>query len=991
MTKLATICICAGVFAGLFKATAEVPGEFRPQPVLHPAEPVWATGEKIQPQDTLPLSRAASPAPVQRKPKLAHPGVPVLDGSDLIFNAGWEMIEAPKLKNAAGAVLSAPGIDTQAWYDATVPGTVLATLVDQGVYPNPYYGLNNLDIPESLNKQDYWYRTEFTLPKTFAGRELRLNFNGINYYAEIWLNGNYLGHLTGAFIRGEFDATPFVKPEGTNVLAVMIVPPPDPGIPSEQSVKFGAGDNGGKLCVDSPTFVCTEGWDWIPGIRDRSSGIWQDVILRATGPVIIGDPQVITKLPLPDTSRAEVTVQTELRNVSGSVQQGVLTGTFEGVKFAQPMELQAGETRTVSFAPADFPQLIVHHPRLWWPNGYGKPELYHLQLHFVTADKKESDVKKLRFGIREMSYELGLRMPDGNVQRFEFTPMVAREAGQPVIDNRRISMLWGPENASLREKVTGQKKSDKPFWWGRGQNTTVAVWPGEEASPALTPATDTNMGPFLVVKVNGRRIECLGGDWGMDDAMKRISPERLEPFIRMEHDAHLDMIRNWSGQSTSEAFYDLCDQYGIMVWNEFWMNTEGNNYRPVDHALFLGNVADTLKRFRNHPSIALWCAGNEDVPPEDMNEAMDKMIRELDGTRYYQPNSRLVNMDNSGPWSNKPLAEYFTNLNTGFTTELGASSIPSAEVIRTMMPKEDLWPPDDLWAYHDLNSDGACTLSSTFGRISSRYGKPKDLEDLSRKAQMLNYETIRAIYEGFNNRLWANCSGVMVWMSHPSWPSLVWQFYTWDYEPNASLFGAMKGAEPVHIQMSLPDCGIAIINHHAEPLAAVTACATIYDLSGHAEQSRQKKLTAAADARTEAFTLDWPANGAHLARLALRDAKGRLLSENFYWHARDEHQLQQLDSLPKVSLEGRLHVRTSAVGTVITGNITNPSGTPALLVRLTLRDSKTGQRILPAYYNDNYFSLLPGESRDFRIEAREPVKDAVVDADGWNIEPSRLH
>jgi beta-galactosidase/beta-glucuronidase len=216
------------------------------------------------------------------------------------------------------------------------------------------------------------------------------------------------------------------------------------------------------------------------------------------------------------------------------------------------------------------------------------------------------------------------------------------------------------------------------------------MWPGEESSPALRPATDTNMGPFLVVKVNGRRIECLGGDWGMDDAMKRISPGRLEPFIRMEHDAHMDMIRNWAGQSTSEAFYDLCDQYGILVWNEFWINTEGNNYRPVDHALFLSNVADTLKRFRTHPSIALWCAGNEDVPPDDMNDAIDKMVRELDGTRYYQPNSRLVNMDNSGPWSNKPLTEYFTNLNTAFTTELGASSIPSAEVIRTMMPKEDL-------------------------------------------------------------------------------------------------------------------------------------------------------------------------------------------------------------------------------------------------------------------------------------------------------------
>jgi hypothetical protein len=706
--------------------------------------------------------------------------------------------------------------------------------------------------------------------------------------------------------------------------------------------------------------------------------------------VSICDPQVVTELPLPDISRAGITVQTELRNASGIVQQGILKGAFEGVKIEKSVTLQAGETRMISFAREDFPQLTVQHPRLWWPNGYGLPELYHLQLDFVTGEGIESDEKKLRFGIRELSYEFGLRFPDGNVRRFEYTPTTARKAGQAVIDNRRDSMLWGPENAKRREEVTGQKSSTAPFWWGRGQNTTVAVWPGQENSPALQPAADTNMGPYLVVKVNGRRIECLGGDWGMDDAMKRVSPERLEPYIRMEHDAHLNMIRNWAGQSTSEAFYDLCDQYGIMVWNEFWINTEGNNYRPVDDALFLSNVNDTLKRFRTHPSIALWCAGNEDVPRENVNVALDKMIRELDGTRYYQPNSRLVNMDNSGPWSNKPLSEYFTNLNTGFTTELGASSLPSAEVIRTIMPKEDLWPPDDLWAYHDLNSKGACSINSTFERIEKRYGKAKDLEDLCRKAQMLNYETYRALYEGFNSRLWNNCSGVIVWMSHPSWPSLVWQFYTWDYEPNASLFGSMKGAEPVHIQMNQPDCRVVVINHQADPLVNVTATSTLYDLSGHMEKKQKKKFTAAADVGTDVFTLDWPAAGAHLVRLELHDAKGRLLSENIYWHARDEHDLHQLDSLAKVNLKGNLRIYRDATGLVVEGEVTNPGKIPALLVRLNLRDAKTSQRILPAYYDDNYFSLLPGEHRDFKIETRDFKKDVLVDTTGWNIEAINL-
>ena len=443
-----------------------------------------------------------------------------------------------------------------------------------------------------------------------------------------------------------------------------------------------------------------------------------------------------------------------------------------------------------------------------------------------------------------MSYELGVKQADGKVERVEFRPTLARGASQPVIDNRRDTMVWGLENKEKRAQAAGPgaKIPKTPFWYGEGQATTVGLWPGAEQSPALRPISDPAMGPFLVVKVNGQKIECLGGNWGMDDGMKRISRERLEPYVRLHRDANLTMIRNWSGQSTSEVFYDLCDEYGLLVWNDFWLNTEGQNYNPVDNDLFLRNVADTLKRYRTHPSIALWCPRNEGVPPQPLNEGIDRLIRELDGTRYYQPNSRLVNLRNSGPWSNLPLDKYFGELNQGFSTEMGASSIPSAEVMRSMMPEADLWPTDDVWAYHDLHSKGSGDRASIFGRISKRYGEPQNLEDLCRKAQMVNYETYRAIYEGFNSKLWKSCSGVLVWMSHPSWPSVVWQFYTWDYEPNASLFGAKKAAEPVHIQMNLPDCRVAVINHRAASLTDVTATASIYNLSGHQLQSRHSTL-----------------------------------------------------------------------------------------------------------------------------------------------------
>jgi hypothetical protein len=193
-------------------------------------------------------------------------------------------------------------------------------------------------------------------------------------------------------------------------------------------------------------------------------------------------------------------------------------------------------------------------------------------------------------------------------------------------------------------------------------------------------------------------------------------------------------------------------------------------------------------------------------------------------------------------------------------------------------------------------------------------------------------------------------------MSHPSWPSVVWQFYSWDYEPNASLFGAMKAAEPAHIQMNRPDGQVAIVNHGAEPISGATATATLYGLDGAREQSWSATLTAPANAVTSVFKIDWPASGARFALLELRDQSGRLLSDNFYWHARREEDLRQLNTLPQVALDARLRLRHG----VLTARISNPGRTPALAVRLTLRDARTQERILPAYYNDDFISLLPG-------------------------------
>lgn len=271
-----------------------------------------------QPQDpsTLPVSASKPMAPVHKPKKEIAPSLQKINDHEFLLNSGWEMADADQVTGSEKSIFS-DGYNTSRWLNATVPGTVLTTLVDQGMYPDPYYGLNNLYISDSLCRKDWWYRLELPLPANSAGKTVWLLFNGLNYKADIWLNGKLLGRTAGAFVRGNFDATNFIHRQGKNILAVHVYPPQNPGIPHEESSKTPAGPNGGQLCLDGPTFISSEGWDWIPGIRDRNIGIWQDVRLRLTDAVTLSDPQVITDLPLPDTTKAAITIRTTVKNHSG--------------------------------------------------------------------------------------------------------------------------------------------------------------------------------------------------------------------------------------------------------------------------------------------------------------------------------------------------------------------------------------------------------------------------------------------------------------------------------------------------------------------------------------------------------------------------------------------------------------------------------------------------------------------------------------------------
>jgi hypothetical protein len=939
------------------------------------------------PQDpeTMPRSRAGFSAPVAINRAPEGPSLVATSTGEWTFADGWRMREAPKV-NADGPALSSTTFDASAWMRATVPGTVLTTMVDDGVYPDPDYGLNNLAIPEALNKQDYWYRNEFTLPAASLPPSSRaeLTFEGINYAAQVWLNGKPLGTINGAFLRGGFDVTSALRAGRKNVLAVRISPPPHPGIPQEQSILGGPGENGGTMLLDGPTFVATEGWDWIPAIRDRDSGIWQPVTLRITHALKIGDPQIVTSFRNHDTSRAVIDISVPVANLAHQATAATIAVTIEQVTVRKRVTLQPGDN-IVTLTPAEFPQLLLQHPRLWWPNGYGHPDLYTAKLS-IASGVSLSDTKLVRFGVREVTYELSLLDSTGHLRRVEFSPTDARSSSTPVVDVSHEGMREIPLPEAEAAGMPEARRND-------ARSHVASFAPGAENSPAIQPLTDLRASPYLVLRVNGVRIAARGGNWGMDDARKRVSRERLEPYFRLNRDAGLNIIRNWVGLSTEENFYQLADEYGMMVWNDFWESTENYNVEAQDPVLFLANAADTIQHFRNHPSIVMWCGRNEGVPQPIINLGLDDLVRKLDGTRYYSPSSNAVNLQGSGPYRYQDPAQYFTRLNRGFSVETGTPSMSTLESFQSTIAKADQWPINDVWAYHDWHHSGNGDVAPFMAEIATEFGAATSLEDFERKAQMLNYVDHRAIFEGMNANLWAPNSGRLLWMTQPAWPSTMWQILSSDYDTQASFYGVKAACEPLHIQLNLATHAVDVINTTAAPHAGLAIDAKVYSLANDLLLQATDHKDVAADATAPSLHLDlapYLERGVVLVKLELRDAQGQLVSQNLYWLASHVADFHALNQLAPVSLLARASSTPVGDQRTISVQLTNSSRVPSLQNKLTLVDS-TGKRILPAYYSDNYVSLLPGESRTVTIDyPATGHSTAQINLRGWNAIPQTV-
>src|SRR5581483_788889 len=335
----------------------------------------------------------------------------------------------------------------------------------------------------------------------------------------------------------------------------------------------------------------------------------------------------------------------------------------------------------------------------------------------------------------------------------------------------------------------------------------------------------------LTISVNGVRVMVRGGNWGLDEGMKRISRERLDAKFHLHALANMNMIRNWVGQSTSPDFYDAADKYGILLWDEFFQPNPGDGPDVADIPTYLANVTDKVMRYRNHPSIAVWCARNEGYPPKALDDQLKVLMARLDSTRIYQSNSaegRGVSSHGPYYWRSP---RFFYALNESFKTETGSVSIPTMESIQGMMPEKDWETINDDWAQHDMAA-GAQRGNEFPKSLAERYGHIRNLADFVRKGQLATYEAFRAMYEGRNSEMFKETTGIITWMSNPAQPSFVWQLYHYDLEPNAALYGAKKAAESVHVQFNEENRGIEVVNNRPEALKNVAVHLRVYEFSG---------------------------------------------------------------------------------------------------------------------------------------------------------------
>lgn len=818
-----------------------------------------------------------------------------LSRNTALLTDGWTLQCAMFTKSSPEQISSAEYAGSD-WIPAVVSGTVLASYLAAGAIPDPYFGNQVSEISDGFfSRNDFWYRNSFVIASECKGRRLWIVFEGINWKADVYLNGTKLGKVDGSFIRARFDITGLAVYGGTNCVAVLIHKVAHPGV--VQHKKLGEKyRNGGVLGLDSPTFVSSIGWNWVPTIPGRNIGIWNDVRFETSGDVTLIDPWVTSDVTSPDNSKAELTARAEVRNLSGEEKRCELVLSIENISFRQEMSLQPHETRSLAIDKTVCAALAIENPRLWWPNGYGDPVLHRMEIR-IESGGLVSNEKVVTFGIRKMEYRT-----EGNV---------------------------------------------------------------------------------LQIYVNGHKILCRGGNWGMEDGMLICDKDGYDLRVRMHRDMNLNIIRNWVGMVGRDDFYGACDRHGVLIWDDFWLANPGDGPDPIDHALFLTNATDKVRRVRPHASLAIYCGRNEGMPPPDIDAGLQDAVSKLDGTRYYIPASDRGLITGHGPYDNQDPSWYFENRGTTFHSEQGIVCVPPVESMRAMMSEKDLWPISDMWATHDYQDPRSVAYTE---RISHRYGSANGIEDYCRKAQMVNLESAKAMYECLQSR---QGGGQLVWMTQAAWPAMICQLYDYYFEQTAAYFGAKTACEALHILWDQYSNVIKVANNTIADCTGLRAEAWIYGLDSQELWHKVTNLDVTATSAHDCFPLTIPQKLDRVYFVKLKLSKSNLvLSENFYWSSVDGGDCTGLSALPNLSLQISTHIAAEGDASKITVNVSNPTPSVALAVRLKVVRNPSNERVLPAMYQDNYFSILPHGSKtvDIRFLAAALAGETpMLVVKGWNI------
>lgn len=799
---------------------------------------------------------------------------------------GGFRLQAASRVTATPQQLSTPGFAAEDWRSVTLPSTVLAGLLQSGVYPGPFVKNNLAQIPAKAFDEPYWYRADLEVPADFANHPAWLRLDGINYRAEVWLNGQQVASerdVVGAFTAHEWNVAELLRPGGKNALAVRVFPP-------------------------HPKQELAIWWqDWNPAPPDQNMGIWQPISLERSGAVRVTNTHVLSHLELPSLARAELTLRSELTNTSTASQRVTLRAHFDDRSLSEVVTLAPGERRTVTLAAAQHPELTLSAPRLWWPRGMGEPNLYDLELN-AELDGEISSQEHVQFGVRDVTFE---------------------------------------------PNAAGQR----------------------------------------LFRVNGRPFFVRGGGWA-SDLLLRSSPERLEAELGLVRDLGLNTLR-LEGKLETDAFYAAADRYGIALipgWMccDRWQ--ESKSWTAAERAVARASTFDQARRLRNHPSVLSFMIGSDEAPVPEVER---ELVAELERADWQRPVSAAA-ADRTTPLLGKTgvkmsgpydwVSPYYWYEDRafggafGFNTETSPGpALPELETLRAWLPEADLeklWSMPQAQQFHAGRNE-FWDLKWFHGALRARHGKPENLEDFVRKAQLMNYEAERALFESYSGKRYRSATGIVHWLANSAWPSLIWHLYAHDLTTAAGYFGAKKANEPLHLQYDYAERSVSLVNETTAS-AEVTARTQVLDLSGAVRFEHSARVTVAADSVSPVVTLPSLSglSSSYFVRLSTsRD--GHPLSDNWYWlstrpersaYARSDFYHAPVLSYADLKGLGQLAPATITAKASFDGQrlrvtLDNASSGLAFFVRLSLTDG-AGHPLAPVLWDDNYVSLAAGEQQE---------------------------